>query len=143
MTRDDMRQLTEGAPSLSEKIRRLHDAGVSTADISAFVERRYQHIYNVIKDYERRKGEGGAGRSPVAGIHSIALGRDGALRLPADWLAAQGLSQGDVIICRPESGGLLLLSRAAATELLRDLARKRMPEESALFDALLGGQTEK
>jgi len=144
MTRDEMDRLTATARSLSEKIRTLYEAGVPAAEIARYLERRYQHVYNVIKDYKRRRGEVEPINAPAAlGVVTIAIGPDGTIPLPADWLGEQGLGEGDVVVCRPEAGGLLLLSRAAATAMLREAARIRMPEEAALFDALLGGTKEK
>lgn len=50
MTKAEMKVLTQGLKSTSEKIRRLHAAGVATADIAEFLEIRYQFAYNVIKN---------------------------------------------------------------------------------------------
>lgn len=148
MNDHDMERLTREASSLSEKMRLLHDAGVPKGEIARFLKRRYQHVYNVIKDYETRTrgadGDGQSGETPAhADVIRLTLGPGGSVQLPAEWLEGQGLSHGDTIICRTEARGLLVMSRAAATELLRETARKRMPDESALLDALLGGQTEK
>ena len=142
MNRDQMEQISAQAGTLSEKIRILYDAGVSKADIANFLERRYQHIYNVIKDYEARRAGGAVGAPPTAEVISLALGRDGTVCLPADWIEAEGLKAGDAIICRTEARGLLIMSRTAAIEALRDLARRHMPGEAAMLDALLGGSTE-
>lgn len=143
MNRDEMERLTAEAESLSEKIRILHDARVTRTEIATFLGRRYQHVYNVIKDYEaRRAGSAPPATAAAAGVLSLTLGRDGSLRLPADWIESEGLKAGDVIICRTEDRGLLIMSRAAATEALRDLTRKHMPAEAALLDALLGRDTE-
>lgn len=142
MTREDMERLTAGAETISEKIRILYDSGVSKTDISAFVERRYQHVYNVIKDYEKRKAAGAPVAAVAPAVLRLTVDSDGTLRLPPEWLEAEGLKAGDVIICRTEARGLLLMSRDAAAEVLRDFARKHMPGEAALLDALLGPQAE-
>ena len=76
------------------------------------------------------------------GVISLSLGGEGSLRLPPEWLDAQGLAAGDPVICRTDPRGLLIMSRAAATEALRELARKHMPGEAALLDALLSGTRE-
>ena len=73
---------------------------------------------------------------------SHGFGEEGSLRLPPGWLDAQGLAAGDPVICRTDPRGLLIMSRAAATEALRELARKHMPGEAALLDALLSGTRE-
>lgn len=143
MNRDQMEEISAAAATISEKIRILYDAGVPTAEIATFLERRYQHVYNVIKDYKARRGGGVPPGPPAAEAITLSLGSDGTLLLPADWIDAEGLRAGDVIICRTEARGLLIMSRTAAIEALRDLARKHMPGEAALLDALLGGNTEK
>lgn len=41
---------------ISKEIRRLHKQGVKVADIAKELGIRYQHAYNVVKDYDRRRG---------------------------------------------------------------------------------------
>ena len=144
MNRDEMERLTAEGVSLSDRIRILHDAGVPRAEIATFVGRRYQHIYNVIKDYEARRRAGTAPPPAVQGeVLKLVLGKEGALRLPSEWLDAQRLQAGDTVICRTDPRGLLIMSRAAATEAVLELASRHMPGEAALLGALLSGSQEK
>ena len=144
MNRDEMERLTADAASLSEKIRILHDARVPKAEIATFLERRYQHVYNVIKDYETRRA-GGAPVQPAANdeVISLTLGTGGTLQLPSGWLEAQNLQPGDPVFCRTDPRGLVIMSRTAATEAVLELASRHMPGEAALLGALLFGATEK
>lgn len=144
MNREEMERLTREASSLSEKIRILHDARVPKTEIAKFVDRRYQHIYNVIKDYEARRGGDAAPAVPTdSEVITLVLGKGGALNLPSAWLDAQGLNPGDPVICRTDPRGLLVMSRTAATEAILELASRHMPGEAALLGALLSGTREK
>ena len=67
----------------------------------------------------------------------ITLEASGKITLPPGYLEKQGISKGDVLICREEAGGLLIMSRDAAADALREIARERMPGEAALLEALL------
>lgn len=42
--------------SKAARIRNLYDAGMLVADIARVLNIRYQHAYNVIKEYKRAKG---------------------------------------------------------------------------------------
>lgn len=146
-----MRQVAEQGATLSEKIRLLYDASVPPADIARFLDRRYQHVYNVIKDHKRKIAARPVGEArqaaPEASVSSpavrLVVGRGGSLRLPAEWLDGEDLKEGDVVVCRAEARGLLIMSKAAATEMLREIALARMPGEADLLDALLGADGER
>jgi bifunctional DNA-binding transcriptional regulator/antitoxin component of YhaV-PrlF toxin-antitoxin module len=137
MTNEEMTALTEGLPSKSEKIRQLYKAGVSKADITRFMKLRYQHVYNVLLKVSPPEST----TAPVpaeSGFLQIAVDRDGRITLPADYLAAEGLLEGGTIVCRRDTEGLTIMSRSAALEYLRGVARRRMPDQADLLDALLG-----
>ncbi|MBX9795632.1 hypothetical protein [Sphingomonas sp.] len=56
MEREKMEQIVSGKLTISDKIRALHQAGASRAEIARFLERRYQHVRNVLIEDERRAG---------------------------------------------------------------------------------------
>lgn len=41
----------------AEKIRKLYDGGFIVAEIASMLGIRYQHAYNVIKEYEKSKAK--------------------------------------------------------------------------------------
>ena len=147
MEREQMERLVEGEAVISEKIRILHDAGVSRAEIAGFLERSYQQVHNVLKRSNRLAKAinrpspvmpDAGNRGKQSRVHRIAVGVGGTISLPPVFMAAQGISAGDVLICPEEDGGLRIMNREAASAMLRETARQRMPGEAALLDALLG-----
>lgn len=143
MTRNEMDALTGDTDNKSEKIRRLYTSGVTAADIGRYLDISYQHVYNVLlraklinKSELKDTPAAPAGEGGETIVLSVEKG--GIVRLPAAVLAAQGLSEGDRLICRTGAEGLTIMSRNRALDHLREVARSRMPEEADLFDALLG-----
>lgn len=111
------------------------------------LERRYQHIYNVLKAATPSGSDALANRQPEArgvdrDVHQLVLGKDGSVRLPAAWLAEQRLGLGDALFCRVDGNGFTIMSRAAAVAALRQVARSSMPGQASLLEALLGADTE-
>jgi antitoxin component of MazEF toxin-antitoxin module len=141
VTEDEMDALTGGTTNKSEKIRLLNAAGVSTADIARYLTIRYQHVYNVLlrAGVIVKAEPKPASEMPVGDTIVLSLEPGGLVRLPETMLTAQGLSDGDRLICRTSPDGLMIMSRARALDHLREVARSRMPEEADLFEALLGG----
>jgi antitoxin component of MazEF toxin-antitoxin module len=147
MIHSDYERLVADAPSLSEKIRILYDAGMPKADIARFIDRRYQHVRNVIMDYEKKKaaeagGSEGAGEEPSAraadpNIEQLMLEKGGKVRLPQAWLERQGLAEGSAIICQVDSDGLRIMSREVAVRELAAIVKRSMPREAALLETLL------
>lgn len=138
MDRDEMERLTAGIGVKSEKIRLLFKEGVERAEIARFLDISYQHVQNVLKRSNLlSRSAGPAGDRAGSQVYTIALEAGGKITLPSEYLARQGVSKGDVLICREDAGGLVIMSREAAANALRDIARERMPGEAALLDALL------
>lgn len=139
MDNTEMDRITAGMKAKAEKVRALNQAGVPTADIGRYLGIRYQHVYNVLL----RAGvitKGGGDEAPVkdAGdILVVDMRKDGSIRLPANVMAKYGLEAGGTIFCRQTEGGLVLMSREAALAHVREAARSKMPEQAALFEALL------
>lgn len=135
-----MIELTKGADSISEKVRILFDAGVPKGDISRFVERRYQQVYNIILAHEQKRGEvpaPGVETGAELTVFTATLGKGRKVVLPAEWLASENLSEDDELVFRIEADGLKIMTRAAAQEALLEAARRRMPREAALLESLL------
>jgi antitoxin component of MazEF toxin-antitoxin module len=147
MIHSDYERLVADAPSLSEKIRILYDAGMPKADIARFIDRRYQHVRNVIMDYEKKKaaeagesegtGEALSARAADPNIEQLMLEKGGKVRLPQAWLERQGLAEGSAIICQVDSDGLRIMSREVAVRELAAIVKRSMPREAALLETLL------
>ena len=139
MERDEMQKLTAHTDVKAEKIRILFDAGVERSEIANFMNISYQHVHNVLKRSGRLSAPD---REPAdeaaAQLWTVPVGAKGRIVLPEDYLSDEGLNEGDTLICRRERDGIHIMTRQAAAELLRARAFQRMPEEAALFDALLG-----
>ena len=143
MTEAEMDRLVAGSRTKSDKIRVLNNAGVDRAAIARYLGIRYQHVYNVLHRDGAIKPAGGATvrEAPVpvpAEVWQLKMGAGGLVELPAAFVEAEGLAAGDVLVCRRDADGLRIMSRAAATGLLHQIARERMPEETALLEALIG-----
>ncbi len=136
MTDEEMHSLIVDSPSKSESIRRLFRAGVSKAAIGRFMDLRYQHVYNVLLK-ETPPHQEGAVASAEPGFTAVKVDARGKVQLPAEFLAANGLQEGGTLFCRNDVQGLTLMSRESALDHLREVARKRMPDQAALLDALL------
>lgn len=139
MTREEMERLTAGTDVKSEKIRILFGAGVERADIGRFMDISYQHVQNVLKRSGLLDNVRAAERE-VSGdekVYTVTVGPGGKITLPRDFTDRHGIKQGEVLICREETGGLTIMSREAAVEVVREIARQRMPGEAALLEALL------
>lgn len=136
MTDKEMHSLIVDSPSKSESIRRLFRAGVSKAAIGRFMDLRYQHVYNVLlKESPPHRDDAPASSEP--GFTALPIDGKGKVQLPADFLVANGLEKGGTLFCRHDPKGLTLMSRESALDHLREVARKRMPDQAALLDALL------
>lgn len=142
MTRDEMERITAHTEVKSEKIRILFKAGVERADIARFIDISYQHVQNVLKR-SKLIGKAAAKSSGSAGnqVYTVSVGSDGRITLPVGYAEKHGIAEGEVLICREEAGGLTIMSREAAAEVLREVARQRMPGEAALLEALLADRS--
>src|SRR5438477_11235725 len=89
-------KVVEGLPTKSAKIRALHRAGHSRAEIARFLNIRYQHVRNVLErdvaleaekaEVERRSM--GRGTSKELFPIKVRLGLDGRVVIPAPLRAA-------------------------------------------------------
>lgn len=137
MSPSEMEQLTGHTDVKAEKIRILFDAGAERAQIAKFLRVSYQHVQNVLKRSGRLNSV--APTPDVAeGLWAVKIHKDGRLTLPAPWLTAQGLREGDSVLCRSDVDGLRIMTRASALGALREAMRRRMPDEISLLEAVVG-----
>lgn len=145
MTHEEMDRLTAGMTSKAAKVRALNEAGVTTGDISRYLDIRYQHVYNVLLRagaIEKTAPSKEAKVAALGGDGEIVIGRvneAGAIELPAQIMERYGLAAGEPLFCRALNDGLAVLSQQAAREAITQAAREKMPEQAALLEALIGG----
>lgn len=114
-----MRRLTDGLPSKSEKMRVLAKAGYGRKAIADSLDVRYQFVRNVLVQDENREAKKSARGGSNDGIPQPAklrLGPDGRIVIPAAFREALGLSEGDILIASIDDGELTLLSRRVAVK---------------------------
>jgi AbrB family looped-hinge helix DNA binding protein len=136
-----MRELTQGLNSKSDKMRVLARAGYERADIARFLGTRYQFVRNVLVQEEMRnaKQAAKAKRSPNEKLPpaKLRLGPDGRVVIPATFREALGLSEGDTLIASLVDGELHLLTIEAAVQKAQAIVRQFLPEGVSLVDELL------
>jgi hypothetical protein len=110
----DMDRLIAGLGSKSEKIRELGRHGVPTAEIARYLDIRYQHARNVLKEaglHKVAKDSPAASPKPYAWVE---LKADGSLTIPAELLAAAGIAPGLPVHVRLTGDGIEVFSQHAA-----------------------------
>lgn len=139
MTHEEMERLTAHTDVKSEKIRVLFKEGVERADIARFMGVQYQYVHNILKRSGLLDKPAGQGRqaSDADRVYTVTVTRGGKIALPPEYMERHGIEEEDLLICRVESGGLTIMSRDAAADVLREAAKERMPAEAALLEALL------
>ena len=137
MDRDEMERLTSHTGNKSEKIRILFEAGVERGDIARFMEIRYQHVHNVLKRSGLLAKPAGEESAAPSRVFQVIVERGRKVAIPQEYAEGHNVEEGNILICREEAGNLVIMSRAAAMEVIRDIARKKMPEEAALLEALI------
>jgi bifunctional DNA-binding transcriptional regulator/antitoxin component of YhaV-PrlF toxin-antitoxin module len=159
-----MQQIAEAHASISDKIRALDGAGVKRADIARFLNRRYQHVRNVLEG-DKQRGRGAQASlerkvttyqmlgcnatqprevaerarlsaSPVA-FFRVGVESDGRLLLPRHVVEAFGASPGEVLIATASNGELVLRTSSVAVGRAQELVRALIPGDHSLADSLI------
>jgi AbrB family looped-hinge helix DNA binding protein len=137
---EEVRRVTAGLKTKSDKIRALHRAGWSRSKIADALKIRYQHVRNVLVQDEARaaRAASNSARQPEAPKPAkIRLGPDGRVVIPAAFRDALGLSEGDVLFAHLENGELHLLTSTAAMRRAQAIVRQFVPEGISLVDELI------
>lgn len=133
----DFEQVTAGLTTKSDKIRALSRHGVPTAEIARYLDIRYQHARNVLKEaglHKVAETAKAASREAPVDFAWVELDSSGKLVVPADLLAAAGLGPGAVHV-RLTGEGLEVLSQQAALARAQSLvAPYRRPGISEVDD---------
>jgi AbrB family looped-hinge helix DNA binding protein len=65
------------------------------------------------------------------------IAENGSITIPADYLKAMGLHDGDEIIIRLENDGLHIFTPQQAIKHAQELVRRYVPEDQSLVDELI------
>ena len=132
-SRADLTALIEGLPTKSAKIRKLHEAGLSRADIARFLGLKYQHVRNVlVADAARARP---AARPPEPAL--VKIDEAGRLVLPAafrDWI---GVKPGERLMLEAEDGAVRVTPQSAALARARALLGRYVSEDVSLSDEVI------
>lgn len=124
--------------TIADKIRLLNRMGYKRADIARILDKRYQHVRNVL---ERDAGKAAQTvvRSAGTGQKAVKLrvAGDGTLVIPADLIFAIGLSGGDAVSAREENGEIKIISVSSAVKKVQALVRALVPENASMADELI------
>ncbi len=148
LDRQHMDELTAEARSKSDKIRCLRAAGYARGDIARYLGIRYQFVYNVdtapqpkterppreVAPARRESSEPG---EPTPMWLWTTVGKGGVVKLPADFLKAMDVAEGDQVQLALDGDVVGVLSRAAAIRELQDQVRRYVPAGVSLVDELL------
>ncbi|MGD9914837.1 MAG: AbrB/MazE/SpoVT family DNA-binding domain-containing protein [Rhizobiaceae bacterium] len=139
-----MRAVVEGLTTTSDKIRALDKAGFERADIARFLDKRYQHVRNVLvgptpKSSPRPAVEGATPENIKARVQ---IGAGGRIVIPAEIRAAMNVVEGDILTARVVDGELQLFSQEAAIRKVQAMVRQFVPEGVSLVDELIAERRE-
>lgn len=142
-----MREVIRGLETVSDKIRALDAAGFARADIARFLDKRYQHVRNVLvaarpaKEVPQRPDSLRADVAEVAAQPRLKarlqIGAGGRIVIPAEMREAMGVAEGDGLLARVVDGELQLLSQDAAIRKVQALVRQHVPPGVSLADELI------
>ena len=138
----EMNRVVEGLPTTSAKIRALDAAGYKRADIARFLNKRYQHVRNVLvqgspkselaQDPSARPGEPGDVES-----RKLHIAEDGRIVIPAEMRSAMLIDESGHLTVRVAEGELRAIAPKAALYKLQRMVREKLPEALSLVDELI------
>lgn len=142
-----MREIVKGLATTSDKIRALDEAGFDRSDIARFLDKRYQHVRNVLVAPRPRRKSTPSPATPSSApgplqTHSglkrrVQIGAGGRVVIPVEMRAAMGVTEGDTLHARVVNGELRLMSQSTALRRAQELVRQHIPQGTSLVDELI------
>lgn len=148
-----MAEIAKPYATTSDKIRALSAAGCSRAEIAKFLNKRYQHVRNVLvggapkgspfaSGHEEPSGMSEGPTAPYAldsgsAVLRLLISESGTVQLPAVALQALGLKAGGVVIAELDENHLALLSVEESVRRVQDMVRALVPGNHSLADSLV------
>lgn len=152
MTHEEMSRVVAPHASISDKIRALGAAGCGRSEIAKFLNKRYQHVRNVLEAGPPKRSPFRqpipVEQSPEAemlvpvladdkAVVRLPLSADGSIKLPDLVLRALGLRAGGVVIAEFDEDHLVLLSVRESVGRVQRLARELGAPDGGLAEALI------
>lgn len=135
----DFEQVTAGLKTKSDKIRALSRHGVPTAEIARYLDIRYQHARNVLKEaglHRVAEDKAAALRKAPLRYAWVDLDASGRLVVPPELLAAASLGPGTVHV-RLTDDGIEVLSRSAALARAQAIVAPYVPKGRSIVDEFI------
>ena len=131
--------------NVSNKIRALNKAGYKRADIARFLNKRYQHVRNVlVQDAQVTKGNLPATDDNAANIDATLprrcraiISNEGRILIPAEFRDGMNVKAGEQVSLILEDGVLSIISPSTGIRKAQELVRKYIPENVSLVDELI------
>lgn len=160
LSRSQMAEIVRPYSTVSDRIRALDAAGVARADIARFLERRYQHVRNVLEDDKRKGGyvlghadlsgvqdNGAIFEEPVDealfvqarsnGLYRLVVRPDGSILLPKAVREAFDVEGGGVVMAQLEGEEFTVISTDTSWRQAQDIVRKYIPAGQDLAASLI------
>lgn len=137
-----MRRVTDGLPTISAKIRALDAAGYACADIARFLDRRYQHVRNVlVQGPPKSKSDQTDANAPdtPGNIESrtLQVARNGRVVIPAEMRSAMLIDATGYVAASVVEGELRILSPKSALLKAQKTVREKASGVASLADELI------
>jgi len=144
-----MDEIVRPYATVSDRIRALDAAGVTRADIARFLDKRYQHVRNVLES-DKHRGGYAAGRGELAGVSEqaaafegpddqrlveargngafrLTVRPDGSIVLPQAVREAFKIERDGVVMAKLEGDTFSLISAETAMQRVREIVRQFVP----------------
>ena len=137
-----MKRVAEELPTLSAKIRALDAAGYACADIARFLNRRYQHVRNVLaqgplKSESDHACSTGTDTPGNVASKTLRVAKNGRVVIPKEMRAAMLVDATGHVTARVIDGELRALTPKAALLKARKRIREKIPAAVSLADELI------
>lgn len=137
-----MKRIVKGLPSISAKIRALGTAGYACADIARFLDRRYQHVRNVLvqgppKSESAQSRSAGPGESGNVPSKTLRIAENGRVVIPAEMRSAMRVDATGYLTARVVEGELRVLTPKTALSRAQKMVRGKITESVSLADELI------
>ncbi len=144
-----MDEIIRPCATVSDRIRALAAAGVARADIARFLDKRYQHVRNVLEGDKQRNGAA-TRRTQLVGVQEQAAAfvgpddrdlieargngafrlivrPDGSIVLPLEVREAFNIERDGIVMAKLEGDTFSLISAETAMRRVRDMVRQFVP----------------
>ena len=133
----EMRRLTADVEGVSAKIRALGAAGYARADIARFLDRKYQHVRNVLEADKAKMAASNPRFAEPGSTAKVRVGPDGRIVIPAVMREALELKENDVLFARIEDGEVRLSTASRMQTRVNEMLREFIPQGVSLVDELI------